>query len=161
MTARRGTTVEEDREGAEEAGVNEVRLVGRVSGEPETRTMPSGDEVVLLRVVVRRPAEAAARSVGTRAAKTGKAAKAAKAAKAVVAGTDDPPVHTPPRPTVDTIDVSCWTAVTRRAGLRLTAGDAVEVEGALRRRFYRAGASVQSRYDVVATRVRRASRARG
>jgi single-strand DNA-binding protein len=144
MTARGGATVEES-EGAEEAGVNEVRLVGRLSGEPETRTMPSGDEVVLLRVVVRRPAETGGRSAGARA-------------KGVLA--DDPLVRTPPRPTVDTIDVSCWTSVTRRAGLRLTAGDAVEVEGALRRRFYRAGPTVQSRYDVVATRVRRASRGR-
>ena len=34
--------------------VNEVRLVGRVSGEPTVRTLPSGDEVVTLRVVVSR-----------------------------------------------------------------------------------------------------------
>lgn len=57
---------------------------------------------------------------------------------------------------MDTIDVSCWTAMTRRAGLRLADGDVIEVEGSLRRRFYRAGPTVQSRYDVVAQRVRRA-----
>ncbi len=130
MGARRGATVEDETAGEPggEVGVNEVRLVGRVSGAPETRSMPSGDEVVQLRVVVRRPPEA------------GRPA--------------------PARGTVDTIDVSCWTAVTRRAGLRLTEGDVVEVEGSLRRRFYRAGPTVQSRYDVVATRVRRAARAR-
>lgn len=37
------------------APANEVRLVGRVSGEPTVRTMPSGDELVQLRVVVPRP----------------------------------------------------------------------------------------------------------
>lgn len=150
MAVRRGTTVEEDSDVGEEAGVNEVRLVGRVSGEPETRSMPSGDEVVLLRVVVRRPPEPGPTRGAQRVAKAGKDDSAAEVVP-----------RTPPRPTVDTIDVSCWTALTRRAGLRLTAGDVVEVEGALRRRFYRAGPTVQSRYDVVATRVRRASRGRG
>jgi single-strand DNA-binding protein len=37
------------------APVNEVHLVGRVSGEPTARTLPSGDELVQLRVVVPRP----------------------------------------------------------------------------------------------------------
>ncbi|GAA5162938.1 single-stranded DNA-binding protein [Ornithinimicrobium tianjinense] len=39
----------------EAAPANEVRLVGRVSGEPSVREMPSGDELVQLRVVVPRP----------------------------------------------------------------------------------------------------------
>ncbi|MDH2415562.1 single-stranded DNA-binding protein [Nocardioides sp. CER19] len=39
---------------AEVATVNEVRLVGRVSGAPETRTMPSGDDLVSFRLVVDR-----------------------------------------------------------------------------------------------------------
>ncbi|WP_328823309.1 single-stranded DNA-binding protein [Metallococcus carri] len=34
--------------------VNEIRLVGRVSGEPLVRELPSGDEVVTFRLVVRR-----------------------------------------------------------------------------------------------------------
>lgn len=39
-------------------GVNEVRLVGRVNAEPDSRELPSGDVVVQLRVVVTRaPAE--------------------------------------------------------------------------------------------------------
>ena len=147
MVARRGTAqVEGTARGADEGGeslneggegVNEVRLVGRVSGTPETRSLPSGDEVVQLRVVVRRPPEP-----------TTKAAKGAGAKGATEKG---------PRASVDTIDVSCWTAMTRRAGLRLADGDVVEIEGSLRRRFYRAGPSVQSRYDVAADRVRRAS----
>lgn len=38
------------------AGINEVRLVGRVAAAPEERTLPSGDRMVSLRVVVDRPA---------------------------------------------------------------------------------------------------------
>jgi single-strand DNA-binding protein len=99
-------------------GVNEVRLVGRVSAAPESKTLPSGDVVVQLRVVVGRPPSER-------------------------------------KTQVDTIDVSCWTASTRRAALRQHEGDQVEVSGALRRRFFRAGATTQSRYDVEAVTVRR------
>lgn len=35
--------------------VNEVRLVGRVSADPVVRELPSGDEIVAVRVVVGRP----------------------------------------------------------------------------------------------------------
>ena len=35
--------------------VNEVRLVGRISGSPEQRVLPSGDELWTFRVVVPRP----------------------------------------------------------------------------------------------------------
>jgi single-strand DNA-binding protein len=35
--------------------VNEVRLRGRLSGDPEERELPSGDSVVVFRVVVDRP----------------------------------------------------------------------------------------------------------
>ncbi len=158
MAARRSVTVEET-EPVEPAGVNEVRLVGRVSGMPEVRAMPSGDEVVQLRVVVRRPPEPRpSRGSGTKAAagQDGESRAAAANGAALRAVTAKAHTPTPPRATVDTIDVSCWTAVTRRAGLRLGDGDVVEVEGSLRRRFYRAGPTVQSRYDVVAARVRRA-----
>ncbi len=41
---------------------NEVRLRGRVSGSPETRSLPSGDELVSLRIVVPRSAAARKRS---------------------------------------------------------------------------------------------------
>ncbi len=34
--------------------VNEVRLVGTVSGDPEARVLPSGDELLVVRVVVPR-----------------------------------------------------------------------------------------------------------
>jgi single-strand DNA-binding protein len=56
---------------------------------------------------------------------------------------------------VDTIDVACWRAGVRRVAGRLATDDHVEVEGHLRRRFFRAGSGVGSRYEVEATRMRR------
>lgn len=41
---------------------NLVRLAGRVSAAPETRVLPSGDEIVTFRLVVRRSAAARRRS---------------------------------------------------------------------------------------------------
>jgi single-strand DNA-binding protein len=56
---------------------------------------------------------------------------------------------------VDTIDVACWSAAARRSAARCAVDDHVEVEGALRRRFFRAGGSVASRYEVEARRLTR------
>lgn len=56
---------------------------------------------------------------------------------------------------VDTIDVACWTAAARRSAARCEVDDHVEVEGSLRRRFFRVGGSVASRYEVEARRVTR------
>ena len=56
---------------------------------------------------------------------------------------------------VDTIDVACWTVATRRVAARLGVDDYVEVEGPLRRRFFSAGGSVASRYEVEARRLTR------
>ncbi|MBB2987658.1 single-stranded DNA-binding protein [Terracoccus luteus] len=58
-------------------------------------------------------------------------------------------------PGVDTIDVVCWSAVSRRTALRLPAGQDVEVTGSLRRRFYGGPTGRQSRYEVEAVSVRR------
>lgn len=60
---------------------------------------------------------------------------------------------------VDTIDVSCWSGRARLAARRLRPGDTAEVTGALRRRFFRAGAGAVSRYDVQAEAVRRLQKA--
>jgi single-strand DNA-binding protein len=98
--------------------VNDVRLVGRISGEPEQRELPSGDQVVVFRLVV-------AREGG--------------------------------RP--DTIDCAAFRGDLRRKLRGWTAGDVVEVDGSLRRRFFRAGGASASRYEVElrgASRVRRA-----
>lgn len=106
---------------------NEVLIAGRLGTAAEERLLPSGDTIVTLRVIVPR----AARAKGTR--------------------------ETPSRVTVDTIDVVCWTAGTRRTALRLRADEPVEVEGALRRRFFGGPTGRQSRYEVEASALRRAS----
>lgn len=62
----------------------------------------------------------------------------------------------PGRARVDTIDVACWTARTRRVAGRLTEGTVVAIEGALRRRFFVSGGDRASRYEVEARRLRRA-----
>jgi single-strand DNA-binding protein len=111
-------------------GRNEVHLCGRLAAEAEERELPSGDRLVTLRVVVAR-AQAATRR--------------------------RQPVEGPKRATVDTIDVVCWTAATRRTALRLRADEVVEVEGALRRRFFGGPSGRQSRYEVEASVLRRAS----
>ena len=59
------------------------------------------------------------------------------------------------RTTVDTIDVACWAAGVRRGAARLAVDDHVEVQGALRRRFFRVGGVVASRYEVEAQRLSR------
>lgn len=92
-------------------GRNRVRLVGRVSGAPEERVLPSGDRVWVFRVVVAR---------------------------------DRP--HG--RQRVDALECAAWSARTRRSVARWAEGDEVEVEGALRRRFYRAGGATVSRVEV-------------
>lgn len=108
--------------------VNEVRLVGRVSGVPESREMPSGDTLVLWRLVVPRD------EPRRRATAAGEARRL---------------------PTVDTIDIACWSASARRAAARLEPDDVVEVSGSLRRRFFRGGSGAQSRYEVEAGSIKR------
>ncbi|HEX8002893.1 MAG TPA: single-stranded DNA-binding protein [Mycobacteriales bacterium] len=66
---------------------------------------------------------------------------------------------TPRPPSVDTIDCVAGTAPVRRAALGWLAGDVVEVSGALRRRFWRAGAGAASRTEVEVTKARRLARA--
>ena len=96
---------------------NEVRLSGAVSGVPELRVLPSGDELCVFRVVVPR-IPVRARSDGRRT------------------------------PSVDVLDCCAWDARTRRSVLTWRAGDEVEVSGALRRRFFRSGATTASRVEV-------------
>lgn len=76
-----------------------------------------------------------------------------------------PPGRKPPegvRPTtVDTLDCVAWAAGPRRSAAALLDGDLVEVHGALRRRFWRAGAGAVSRCEVEAATVRRVRRGSG
>jgi len=113
-----------------------VHLRGRVGAPPEERTLPSGDLIVTFRVVVARPPVR-----GSAAGTAGAAAGESRGARA----------------TVDTLDVVCWAAAPRRTAGRLDAGDVVEVEGALRRRFFGVAGGRASRYEVEAGRVRRVS----
>ena len=62
---------------------------------------------------------------------------------------------------VDTIDVACWSARTRRSARGIKAQDTVEVVGALRRRFFRTGTVTVSRYEVEALSLRRIRPASG
>jgi single-strand DNA-binding protein len=104
---------------------NEVYLVGRLSGEPVERTLPSGDVLLAWRLVVDRPA--ADRSIS----------------KAVN----------------DTLECSTVRASIRRSVSSWSPGDVVEVEGVLRRRFWRgAGGGLNSKYEVEAVTVKRLRR---
>lgn len=127
-TAAPGDTAAKDRAVLRPPGRNEVLLVGRVSGAPEQRELPSGDALVSWRVVVDRPLGGRRPPDGVRAT------------------------------TVDTLDCVAWAAGLRRTARGLLDGDVVEVNGALRRRFWRAGAGSASRTEVEVTAVRRLSR---
>ena len=117
-------------EDSDEAGVarNEVVLVGRVSAPAEERELPSGDVIATWRLVVDRPPPGRARAAGQRV------------------------------PKVDTVDCVVWTPKLRRAVRGFAAGDVVAVEGALRRRFWRAGAAAVSRCEVEVVSARRLAR---
>ena len=107
---------------------NEVRLVGRVSGAPEERELPSGDRVVTWRLVVDRPPPRRTARPGARV------------------------------PTIDTLDCAAWGAGPRRTGRSLQPGDVVEVAGALRKRYWRTGGGPSSRTEVEVEAVRRLAR---
>lgn len=121
------TTGRQSSEGTELPTRNEVLLVGRVSGSPVERELPSGSVVVSWRVVVDRPPIASPAGIRTA--------------------------------TVDTFDCIAWTPRTRRSARALVDGDVVQVEGALRRRFWRVGAGSASRCELEAASLRRLRRA--
>lgn len=108
---------------------NDVALVGRVAAPAEERTLPSGDVLATWRLVVDRPHTGRRVPEGRRAV------------------------------TVDTLDCVAWAAGARRTARSLATGDVVAVDGALRRRFWRAGAGAVSRCEVEVTTVKRLRRA--
>ena len=108
---------------------NEVFLVGKVSGEPQERELPSGDLIVSVRLVVRRAPS-----------------KSSKEA-------------TRKGPVIDTIYCTAWLSAARRTMLGLAPGDTVEVTGAVHRRFWKVGGALASRYEVEVAKVRRIARA--
>lgn len=113
-------------------GLNDVKLGGRVSGEPQERELPSGDRFVLFRLVVPRTSAGASKAAGRSRGR---------------------------RSLVDTFDVVCWVTSLRRKASRFEEGDVVMVHGALRRRFWRSPSGLASRYEIEADEVRRLRRA--
>jgi len=87
---------------------NEVRLVGRSSGQALEKELPSGDKVVEMRIVIAR---------------------------------DN-------RDGYDTLDIALWSASLRKRALSLKDDEWIEVVGALRRRFWKTGNVVASRWQV-------------
>ncbi len=61
--------------------------------------------------------------------------------------------------TVDTITCAAWRAPLRRAALRWAPGDVVQVEGALRSRYWRVGAGNASRVEVEVSAAERIQKA--
>ena len=118
----------DDAEGGSPAHVNEVRLVGRLASEPVEKALPSGDPLVTFRLVVDRDLKARRSAAKSSSART---------------------------PTVDTLDCSAWRRDVQRTLVRAAPGEVLEVEGALRRRFWRTGAGAASRSEVEVLRVRR------
>lgn len=99
---------------------NDVFLIGRLSAEPTTRTLPSGDELTSWRLVIDRVGPVARR--------------------VSVSG------HRPV--TVDTIDCVAHRKGIQRAAARWAPGDVIEIRGALRRRFWRGQQGPASRCEV-------------
>ena len=60
---------------------------------------------------------------------------------------------------VDTIDCALWRPDLRRRALRLPVGSVVQVQGSLRRRFWRTPAGPASRYEIDVTQLRKAGAA--
>jgi single-strand DNA-binding protein len=76
---------------------------------------------------------------------------------------DRPPIRRRSAPgrttTVDALECVVWTGPLRRAALGWRPGDVLELEGALRRRFWRVPTGASSRYEVEVSRARRVSKA--
>lgn len=64
------------------------------------------------------------------------------------------------RQRVDALECTTWVPRVRRSAMGWQPGDVVEVEGAIRRRFFRAGGGAASRVEVEVSSGRRVRRAR-
>lgn len=62
---------------------------------------------------------------------------------------------TRPEGGVDTIDLESWSAKTRRTALSLKDGEWVEISGSIRRRFWKSGTGLASRWQVVTSEIKR------
>ena len=66
-----------------------------------------------------------------------------------------PRARRPRGPSSDTLDCAVWSARLRQRAARLAPGTLVEVQGALRRRFWRTPTGPASRYEVEVVSLRR------
>jgi single-strand DNA-binding protein len=105
-----------------EVATNDVRLVGRLTGEPAVLELPSGDALVTFRISVPRATPRRGGAAGT-----------------------------PKAQRVDSVPCTAWSPRLRRGILGWRPGDLVEVSGAVRCRFYQAGGATRSRVEVEAT----------
>lgn len=55
----------------------------------------------------------------------------------------------------DTFDVALWSSALRKRALTIKTGEWIEIQGALRRRFWKEGATSVSRWQVEARQLRR------
>ena len=55
---------------------------------------------------------------------------------------------------VDTIDIATWSAMGRKAALRLDENDWISVNGAIRRRFWQSPTGLTSRWQVEASEIK-------
>jgi single-strand DNA-binding protein len=62
---------------------------------------------------------------------------------------------TRPEGGVDTIDLESWSAKSRRTALSLKDGEWIEIQGAIRRRFWKSGQGLASRWQVVTHEIKR------
>ena len=62
---------------------------------------------------------------------------------------------TRPEGGVDTIDLESWSAKTRRSALSLKDGEWVEIQGSIRRRFWKSGQGLASRWQVLTNEIKR------
>ena len=60
---------------------------------------------------------------------------------------------TRPEGGVDTIDIEAWSPETQRVALKLQDGDWIEINGSIRRRFWKASSGLASRWQVVTSRI--------
>ena len=113
------TKTQHDTKGDADVVANEVRLVGRVSGQPMLIELPSGDALMTFRVSVpRSPGGAPGGSVGSSGRRT------------------------------DSVPCAAWSPRLRRSVSAWRAGDLVEVTGSVGCRFYQAGGATRSRVEV-------------
>jgi single-strand DNA-binding protein len=72
-----------------------------------------------------------------------------------------PPGRERPRQRVDSLECAVWAGRLKKQVEKWEAGDVVDVSGALRRRFFRAGGATASRVEVELTGGRRVRRVTG